>query len=151
MFQKVLLPLDRSPFSEAAIPYAAEMTGEQVIVLGVIESVASILGRSGPAFEVPADIAERVVSEERADVHRHLDAAAAALRDAGVSHVATMVREGSPGAAIVEVAAEEGCDAIVMCTHGRTGIRRAFLGSVANYVVHHTEGAAVLLVRPPRH
>ena len=45
-------------------------------------------------------------------------------------------------------ASEEACDLIVMSTHGRTGLKRALLGSVANYVVHSVEGAAVLLVRP---
>jgi nucleotide-binding universal stress UspA family protein len=115
----------------------------------VIESVASILGRSGPAFDVPQDIADRVIRGERDAVQEHLDTAAAALRDAGVATVQTMVAEGTPGPTIVEVAEREGCDAIVMSTHGHTGIRRAFLGSVANYVVHHAEGTAVLLVRPP--
>ncbi len=35
-----------------------------------------------------------------------------------------------------------------MSTHGRTGLKRAMLGSVANYVVHNVEDTAVLLVRP---
>ncbi len=61
-----------------------------------------------------------------------------------------MIGEGKPGPRIVEVSENEGCDLIVMSTHGRSGFRRALLGSVASYVVNHVEDAAVLLVRPPR-
>ncbi len=65
----------------------------------------------------------------------------------GIATVSTVARSGKPGRAIVKLAAEEGCDAIVMSTHGRTGLRRAMLGSVADYVVSNAD-AAVLLIRP---
>lgn len=148
MFRKALLTLDRSPFSDAAISRAADVTQSEVVVLEVVDSVAEILGRAGPAFEVPADIAEQLRETERAEVQEHLDQAAAQLREAGVAKVSTLVREGRPGQEIVDAARGEGCDVIVMSTHGRTGVARALLGSVANYVVHHAEGVAVLLVRP---
>ena len=45
-------------------------------------------------------------------------------------------------------AADLGCDLVVMATHGRSGIERALLGSVADQVVRHARGFAVLLVRP---
>jgi nucleotide-binding universal stress UspA family protein len=63
--------------------------------------------------------------------------------------VKIVIGEGKPGQQIIEVAREEGCDLIVMSTHGRSGLRRAFLGSVASYVVNHLEDGSILLVRPP--
>ena len=148
MFQKALLTLDRSPFSAAAIARVADVAQNEVIVLEVLDSVAEILGRAGPAFEVPGDIAERLRASERDEVEQRLEGAAQQLRDAGIEKVSTLVGSGKPGPEIVKAAADEGCDVIVMSTHGRTGLQRAMLGSVANYVVHNVENAAVLLVRP---
>jgi nucleotide-binding universal stress UspA family protein len=150
MFRKALLPLDRSEFSEAAIPHVADVTTQEAVVIGVVESVGNVLVRSGgPAVDVPADVAERIRESEQIAVQRQLDQAALALRDAGIEKVSTIVREGRAGSEIVEAAEKLACDVVVMSTHGRTGIRRALLGSVANYVVHNAEGRAVLLIRPP--
>lgn len=46
------------------------------------------------------------------------------------------------------LATELSSEVIVMATHGRAGIRRALLGSVADHVMAHLRGSAVLLVRP---
>ena len=97
---------------------------------------------------MPGDIAERLRASERDEVEQRLEGAAQQLRDAGIEKVSTLVGSGKPGPEIVKAAADEGCDVIVMSTHGRTGLQRAMLGSVANYVVHNVENAAVLLVRP---
>lgn len=148
MFRKALLTLDRSPFSEAAIARVADVTQNEAIVVEVLDSVAEILGRGGPAFEVPRDTAEQLRSAERKDVERRLEQVAEQLRAAGIEKVSSLVREAKPGPEIVKTATEEDCDVIVMSTHGRTGLKRAMLGSVANYVVHNVENAAVLLVRP---
>ena len=148
MFKKALLTLDRSPFAAEAIPRVADVTASEAVVLGVVESVAGILSRSGPAFDVPPDVAERIVESETVAVRTELEAAAKQLRAAGVAKVSTALREGRPGPEIVKFATEERCDVIVMSTHGRTGLRGALLGSVANYVVHHVEDVAVLLARP---
>ena len=60
----------------------------------------------------------------------------------------TRIVEGPPGPTIVEEVHENSCDLIVMATHGRSGIRRAVLGSVADYVVGNATDVQVLLVRP---
>ena len=148
MFRKALLTLDRSPFSQEAIPRVADVHPDEAIVLDVLDSVAEILGRGGSVFEVPAQVADELRRAEAATVQEQLDAAAERLREADIAKVSTLVREGRAGPEIVRVAAEEACEAIVMSTHGRTGLQRAMLGSVANYVVHNVEGAAVLRVRP---
>ena len=135
MFQKALLTLDRSPFSAEAIPRVADVTKTEVVVLEVLDSVADILGRSGPVAEVPAELAERITQSERAAVQQQLDAAAQQLRDLGIAQVSTAVREGRAGPEIVKLAEEEGCDVVVMSTHGRTGLMHLLMGSVAEAVV----------------
>ncbi len=148
MFRKALLALDRSPFSEAAIPCVVDANPTSVVVLEILESVASILSREVPAFDVPPDIARQIGESERRAVEQHVETVAAQLRELGIKDVVTMTEHGRPGPEIVRVAKEEGCDLIVMSTHGRSGISRALLGSAAHYVVGHVENAAVLLVRP---
>jgi nucleotide-binding universal stress UspA family protein len=146
MFSKALLTLDRSPFSEAAIARVRDVTETEAVVFEVLESLTEILSRTGPGFEIPRQ--EPVQEAERQAVERHLEEAAKQLRAAGIKKVSTVIGEGRPGAEIVKLATQERCDVIVMSTHGRTGVKRAMLGSVADYVVHNIEDASVLLVRP---
>jgi nucleotide-binding universal stress UspA family protein len=60
--------------------------------------------------------------------------------------VTTAVQVGNAAAVIIEVAQEQGCDLIVMGTHGRTGVAHLFLGSVAEKVVR-TAPCPVLTIR----
>lgn len=149
MFRKALLTLDRSEFSEAAIPRLIDVNPQSTVVLEVMESVASIIAREIPAFDVPRDLAEQIEEGEREAIADYLDGIAARLRDLGLGNVTTVIGEGKAGPQIIEVARAEGCDLIVMSTQGRSGLRRAFLGSVASHVVSNLEEGAVLLVRPP--
>jgi nucleotide-binding universal stress UspA family protein len=48
---------------------------------------------------------------------------------------------------IIDTVEAQGCDLVVIATHGRSGLRRVVLGSVADHVVRHAHGAAVLIVR----
>lgn len=61
--------------------------------------------------------------------------------------VETHVAMGDPGAAIVNTAERFGADIIVMGTHGRTGLSRLLLGSVAEYVLRHAR-CPVLTIKP---
>ncbi|HRC63523.1 MAG TPA: universal stress protein [Dehalococcoidia bacterium] len=150
MFRKVLVTVDRSPFAEAALDRVPDINAAAVVILHVVEPVASILAREVPAFDVPPDIATSISQAEREAAAAYLSEAATKLRGAGVGQVSTLMREGRPGPEIVAAAREEGCDLVVMSTHGRSGIRRALLGSVANHVTTHVEDGAILLVRPPQ-
>ena len=89
----------------------------------------------------------RVVPEDRPDdlapAERYLAAVARELAGGGVA-TATAVRRGPPAREIAAEADQEGCDLIVMATHGRSGLGRAILGSVAEEVLR--EGAVPLLV-----
>lgn len=58
----------------------------------------------------------------------------------------TMCRFGDASSVIIEIAEEEACDMIVMCTHGMSAVKRFLLGSVTNKVVHHAT-VPVLVVR----
>lgn len=55
-------------------------------------------------------------------------------------------RFGDPSSVIIEVSEEKECDVIVMCTHGRSAIKKFLLGSVTDKVAHHAT-KPVLIVR----
>lgn len=150
MYDKALVPIDGSAFSRAALAHVARLSPREVVLLSVVESVAHELARqTGIVADVPADVAEEVATVALSEHRRELREAEYALRERGwEGPVTQVVRQGKPGPEIVTLAAELSCDVIVMATHGRTGVRRALLGSVADHVVAHITASAVLLVRP---
>ncbi len=157
MYRKILLTLDGSELSETAIPHAvsvAKAAGTPLVLLQVVDSVAHIMAQATPAgFDLgggamTAQVAEEAVAAQRQGAQEFLDAAKAKIEAEGVASVSVEIVEGSAGDAIVDAAERLGCDLIVMATHGRSGLGRVLLGSVADHVVRNSPNAAVLLVRP---
>lgn len=142
----VVVPTDFSPGARGA--------------LAVAEQVATAMGPSrlvlAHAYYVPIEIEALIATERGGDggLLERMSAASAAeleriladLQEAGVS-VEYVARHGSPEQVISEVAKEFGADLIVMGTHGRTGLRRMLMGSVAEHVVRDAP-CPVLTVRP---
>jgi nucleotide-binding universal stress UspA family protein len=158
MYRKILLPLDGSEISTRAMRHAsgiAQATGGEVVLVQVVDSEAQILAQTAtatieplPAGPISANIVHDAVQAQRQAAEEILQQAAQQLREEGVQTVSMEILEGSPGDQITEAAARLGCDLVVMATHGRSGIKRAILGSVADHVVRNTPGIAVLLVHP---
>ena len=97
--------------------------------------------------EVTVDAAQSAVAAQRVAAQETMEGIAAPLTAAGLN-VETVIREGQPGEQIIEAVEDLGCDVVVIATHGRTGFRRAILGSVADHVARHTPTASVLLIKP---
>ncbi len=150
MIERVLLPVDGSALSESALAMASEvLTGPRCevellrVVPSVLEGVVSFaaVGAApmlGPEWD---NSQEAMVSEARV----YLDSVSRRLPRQ--VRVATAVRLGDPAREIVARARDGAFDLIVMSTHGRTGLGRWVMGSVADAVVHHT-AVPVLLVHP---
>ncbi|HXG61848.1 MAG TPA: universal stress protein [Planctomycetota bacterium] len=136
MFQRVLLPLDGSPVSEAIFPYLRPLVRRSGVQLFLVRAVT-------PAAVEP--LAE-LLSEERGAAERHLASVAERLTGQGFL-VRTFVRVGAPLRVISDVAAEEYADLVAMSTHGRTGIERALFGSVTERVLRESV-VPVLAIRP---
>ena len=157
MYSKILLTLDGAEVSQQAIPHAvtlAKQTGASVLLVQVVDSEAQMIMRTAgtsiepiPAGQVTADIAHESVVAQRDEAQANLDGVKAAMLAQGVTDVTTQVREGYPADEIVAAAAEARVDVVVLATHGRSGLSRAILGSVADHVVRNTPLASVLLVR----
>jgi len=91
-----------------------------------------------------ADAVDELREQAEANARRYLERTAAALREMDMP--VRLLMEGSrPATAILDIAEREHVDLIMLATHGRGGIDRLMLGSVADRVVHHAR-CPVLLV-----
>lgn len=145
MYKKILVPLDGSPLAEAVLPHAKALAKSEDAEL-VLLRVAIDLGGEF-AFEDPA-IAADMVKQMESETAIYMTEAKSKVESDGVK-VSVIVREGLIAETILAAAEEIGADVIAMSTHGRSGVRRWFMGSVADRVVNHSK-VPVMLIRPPQ-
>lgn len=145
---KVLIATDGSNFSRAATQvFAAHFRpdGTEVLVLQVVEPLVF----STP-FQMAAGYAPEqaeMLKEELKHARESVNAASQVLGQAGFP-VSTRVVEAETRTGILDVAAEWQADLIVLGSHGRKGVRRFLLGSVAESVARNARCSA-LIVRTP--
>jgi nucleotide-binding universal stress UspA family protein len=143
MYEKILVPLDGSDLAELAIPHAREIArGDRSEIL-LLQAVSFPYPVVPEAALVPDT---KWLAGAKKDASRYLDGIAAPLREAGM-RVRTVLDERPPADAILHVAEREGVDLIVMSTHGRGGLSRMLMGSVAESVFRATR-RTVMLVKP---
>jgi nucleotide-binding universal stress UspA family protein len=143
--RKILCPLDFSSGSQPALRLAIRVAREQHAELAVMH-VWYVPSTGLGDFPFPRAIAERIVGQ----ASESLDGAVQEARAAGVEAVTSRLLQGVPGWMIVDAVNEDpAIDLVVVGTHGRTGLARVLVGSVAEYVVRHAP-CAVLVARPNR-
>lgn len=145
MYAKILTPLDGSSLAERAVDHAAEIargTGAQLILLQVVHAPLAEAPEAGQAAESAA------ITESAAVAMQYLRSVAERLAGTGIA-LRCEVLDGEPAAAILGFAHNENVDAIVMSTHGRSGLGKLIMGSVAEKVALTTR-RPVMLVKPER-
>ena len=136
--RRILLATDLSPASEAATTKAIELArdlGAHLLMISVIDP--AVRGAAGGRVER--------MDQRRAAREAAAQAIVVRGRQAGVN-VNFLVWEGEPGPAIVEAAAAEDADLVVVGSHGRGRVGRFLIGSVSDHVIRHAS-APVLIVR----
>lgn len=144
---RVLVPLDGSQVGAAALGPAVDLAATLGTGL-LLAQVVAYPPYTGYGYGGALEVAPYAFDPEteRVAAERYLDAAAAPLRRAGCD-VATCADLGPAAPTVARLARERGAVAIAMATHGRGGLARAVLGSVATGVVQ-LAGVPVLLTRP---
>lgn len=138
LWQRIVVPTDFSDFSNAAVAAAAEFhqrTGAEICLLHVTE----------PAYEGLRVQTGQLHQEMKREAREEL-ARLSARHFPHAKNLRQLVIEGRPADEICKVAAQEHADAIIIPTHGRSGLRHMLLGSVAERVVRHAP-CSVLVVR----
>lgn len=141
VIRTVLCPTDFSAGAESALRHAlffARTFGAKLCLVHVDDAAS---------MEVPG--ASGLEEDRRDRMHGELDALAARHADEGVE-IEVELLHGDPADAIVAHAAVVDADLIVLGTHGRTGLARVLLGSVAERVVRHSP-TPVVTVRSAHH
>jgi len=130
----VLVAYDGTPQSETALAHACRHHPDaRMTVLHAIDPVAA-----GYSAEVSLpSVAEDWYESERARARSLLEDASETAREYAVE-VETTVEVGRPPAAVVEYAEEHHVDHVVLGSHGRTGLSRVLVGSVAEAVVRRS-------------
>jgi nucleotide-binding universal stress UspA family protein len=144
VFQRILCATDFSDTAEAAWEMASELARVHRGRLALVHVFVEIPAYAAP--DAPGPAVGEIWEEQRRWVQQSLDAQVAAARAAGLDAKALVVT-GSTAPAIAETAAGEHADLLVIGTHGRTGINRLLIGSVAERVVRIAP-CPVLTVKP---
>jgi nucleotide-binding universal stress UspA family protein len=143
----VLVPLDGADFAEEALGPADEIARLLDGDLALLQVVEPPPPEFGPPFGLPGDPSMFFNPElERAGAQAYLARVASRWPDGGRVG-ARDVRIGDPGTEIAAGARERGAGLVAMATHGRGGLLRTVLGSVATGTLQRAT-TPVLLVRP---
>ncbi len=141
----VLVPIDFSDDSIAALDYAIELTkpfGPEIIVLYVLEPIyyasAADMYATSPNLTVLIDEQRKAGRDQLAHIEAGLLKRKIKAR--------ALMRTGAPASAIVDSAKKLKVDMIVMGTHGRTGLMHVMIGSIAENVVRKA-GCPVVTLR----
>lgn len=143
MYKSILVPLDGSSRAERILSHIEELAqnvGAKLVLLRVVEPDLSSLGTVG----APAEFYIEGFKRSTEDAQKYLAALQGEFRAKGIQ-VRTVVERGPVANTIINVAAREDVDLIAMASHGRSGLRRVFYGSVAAGVLHHVDRPLLLI------
>jgi nucleotide-binding universal stress UspA family protein len=139
VYKKIVIPLDGSPLAEVALPYAEEIAGKmgsEIVLLTVLPS------EEPEEYQNHHLYTKKIVDLTRRQVEKYLkDPEGKTIK------VGTATRVGNPAEGILDYVDKGYRCLIVMATHGRSGIGRWAVGSVADKVVRATSRQPLLLIR----
>lgn len=137
MYEKILVPLDGSELAEVALPYAEELAGRlssEVTLLYVSEMLED------PYQHMHESYLGKMIETTRQGIKSYLE-----KPGMPAIQVKSEILFGNPAERIVDYAEKTGTGLIVMSTHGRSGVKRWTLGSVADKVVRATTRPVALI------
>lgn len=156
MYKSILVPLDGSKLSECTLEHVEAIAHgcnvADVTLLTVIEEPQQFVGEAGSQSQIKAMFQEmeRMQKQVTDNAEKYLDEASKQLSEENINAKTAVVRAKRPqGVAdvIMEYAKNNATDLIIMSTHGRSGISRWAMGSVADKVVRSSI-VPVLIVAP---
>jgi len=127
--ERIMVAIDGSIFSDALVDQAISLGGvcnSQIFVISVLD-----------LYPEQMEVAPALVDKMSAEIRQHIDKAKRKIDEANIPCETIVHMGGKPHEFIVQEAKERAIDIIVMGTHGRTGIKRILMGSVAQNVIGH--------------
>jgi nucleotide-binding universal stress UspA family protein len=140
-FRHVMIPLDGSPHSEAALPLAQSLAGATNARMSLVRGVQWAV--QAYPYTLPDAYIPQVDDELEMSARAYLQRKESEI---GGTDVRAFVVRGAVADGLIDFAEKEAVDIVVMSTHARSGLARAALGSVADRMLQGP--APVLLIRP---
>lgn len=144
--REILVPLDGSPLAEAALTPAAELARLWDAEISLVQVVRPII-LTGPHLTFPSGYSEQVTAIRRELARDYIRDVAERLRETGVKANGIAVIGGSVPETLIDLATPERTSLMVVATHGRGGMKRLVLGSVADKLVRGAQ-VPLLVVKP---
>ena len=142
---KILIGVDDSKHSQKAIEYVKRMKWPDRTRVLVVSAVREVLPVYSEVYVPPASYPERIM-DDLFKYHQEIASdAEQKLRDSGLETEAKVLL-GDPRTVIVDLARAEAADLIVVGSHGRTGLAKILIGSVASHIVTHAP-CSVMVVK----
>jgi len=149
MYQKILVTLDGSELAETALPHLETVykgcQKPKVTLLRVIEPID--FQNSEAIGVMTPEMIKKVESELKEDAKKYLDGVAQRLGKVGIP-VTAEVASGKAADTIIDYVNKNDFDLLIMSTHGRSGISRWILGSVADRIIRSV-CIPVTIIRAP--
>ncbi len=142
--KEIVVPIDFTATSECALDYAidfAKQVGARLTLVHAYE--LPVYGFPDGALVASSEVAGRILESAQAG----LLAAIERRKDCGVE-IRSVLRDGPPADEVAAVAKQVHADMVILGTHGRKGLRRAIMGSVAEEVIRACE-CPVLAIHDP--
>jgi nucleotide-binding universal stress UspA family protein len=149
MLKHILVPLDSSELAETALPYAKQILAEggHITLLIVIQPPTLYLDDYGAYLTIWGTTLEQQLGKLRWQAQVYLNTIVFRL-ESMKGHIESIIKVGYPSIQIIELAKDRSIDAIVMSTHGKTGLSRWLLGSVTQKVV--SAAPCPVFIIPPK-
>ena len=147
MYKKILIATDGSELAVRAVAHGLKLAKELKVpvVIVTVTQMWSALEIAHEARLTKANPIERYQESAAAWAQRNLEPAGEQAKVAGVSFELVHVPESAPAEGIIATAEKQGCDLIVMASHGRRGLGRLLIGSEANEVLTYSKVPALIV------
>lgn len=139
MYNKVIVPLDGSPLAEVALPYAEEVAGKLGTKITLLTVMSS---EEAEEYQNHQSYITRIADNTRRHVSKYVENPAS--KDIVVEAV---TRSGNAAGGILNFTEKGYPSLIIMATHGRSGLSRWAVGSIADKIVRSTSLQPVMLIR----
>jgi nucleotide-binding universal stress UspA family protein len=144
---EILVPLDGSPLAESVLEPVTALARLWDAEISLIQVVSPVILTSDPLLPFPVGYSDQVTRIRREAAQDYIRDVAERLREAGVKASGVAVMGGAVAETLLDLARPERVGLMATATHGRGGLRRLVLGSVADKLVRGAE-VPVLVVRP---
>jgi len=149
MFKKIVVCLDGSSLAEKILPYVTEGAvrfNTKVVLLRVLDVPSTVAWIEGTTPDT--NIVTEESQQDKEEAVAYLEGVATSIRERELDVECVVLHRISPDDAILNYAGGNEVDIIAMTTHGRSGMARTLLGSVADSVVRQSR-LPVLVINPP--